>query len=102
MDESQPNYHREFLKSPHHVWLGLLTLGSGFLLASPLPLIVGATAYALGWIYLPDMGLFRKWVDHKGADARRQAALAQVEEFLKQRETLLSALSAGRRARYTD
>ena len=52
MDEQAPNYHREFLKSPQHAALGLLTLGLGFLSAQLLPLIAGATLYTLGWIYL--------------------------------------------------
>jgi hypothetical protein len=102
MDDQQPNYIKEFLKSPHHVWLGLLTLGTGFLLASPLPLIAGVTAYALGWIYLPDMGLFRKWIDRRNESQRRTAAMAQVEEFLKRRESLLAALAPARRARYLE
>jgi len=102
MDDQQPNYLKEFLRSPHHVWLGLLTLGGGFLLASPLPLIVGATAYALGWIYLPDLGLFKKWVDHRHEGERRAAAQAQVDEFLKRRESLLSALAPTRRNRYLE
>ncbi len=102
MDEQQPKYHAEFLKSPHHIWLGLLTLGAGFLLASPLPLIAGATAYALGWIYMPDMPLFKNWVQRRGDSERRAAALAQVEDFLKRRETLLSALTSSRRTRYME
>jgi hypothetical protein len=102
MDEQPPNYHKEFLKSPHHIWLGLLTLGSGFLLATPLPLIAGATAYALGWIYLPDMAQFKKWVDRRNEKQRRAQALAQVEEFLKRREGLLAALGPSRRARYLE
>lgn len=102
MDHQQPNYRKEFLKSPHHVWLGLLTVGSGFLLANPLALIAGTTAYALGWIYLPDLAPFKKWVDKRGEAEQRAAALAQVEEFLKRREALLSALSSSRRARYLE
>jgi hypothetical protein len=102
MDEQQPNYVKEFLKSPHHVWMGLLTLGAGFLLASPLPLIAGVTAYALGWIYLPDLGPFKRWVDRRHDGERRSAAMAQVEEFLKRREALLAALAPARRARYME
>jgi len=102
MDDQQPNYHKEFLSSPHHVWLGLLTLGCGFLLASPLALIAGATTYALGWVYLPDMPLFKKWVDRRGEAAQRAAAQAQVDEFIRRRESLLSALASGRRARYME
>src|SRR5207249_3294156 len=52
MAEPAPAYRREFLLSPHHAWLGLLTLGAGFIAAQPLALVGGATAYALGWIYL--------------------------------------------------
>jgi hypothetical protein len=102
MEQPQPNYLKEFLKSPHHVWLGLLTLGGGFLLASPLPLIAGATAYALGWIYLPDMPLFKRWVDRRYEKERHAAAMAQVDEFLKRRESLLVALAPSRRTRYME
>ena len=102
MENQEPNYHREFLKSPHHVWLGLLTLGAGFLLANPLTLIAGATAYALGWIYFPDLGAFKKWVDNRNQASTRAAAMAQVEEFLKRREALLNALAPSRRGRYMD
>jgi hypothetical protein len=102
MHDLQPNYLKEFIKSPHHVWLGLLTVGTGFLLASPLALIAGGTAYALGWIYLPDMAVFRNWVNRRGEAERRAAALAQVEDFLKRREALLVALSPTRRTRYME
>jgi hypothetical protein len=102
MDDQQPNYLKEFLRSPHHAWLGVLTLGAGFLLASPLPLIAGATAYALGWIYLPDMALFKQWVNRRHEGERRAAAQAQVDEFLKRREALLSALAPTRRNRYLE
>ena len=37
MDEQAPNYHREFLKSPQHAALGLLTLGVGFMSGMALP-----------------------------------------------------------------
>ena len=66
MDAPPPNYHREFLKSPQHAALGLLTLGAGFMSGMILPLIAGATVYTLGWIYLPDLPFFRRWVDHAG------------------------------------
>ena len=65
MDTQAPNYHREFFKSPHHAALALLTLGLGFLSAQVLGLIAGATAYVLGWIYLPDLAFFRRWVDRR-------------------------------------
>ena len=89
MDEQVPNYHREFLKSPQHAALGLLTLGAGFMSGMMLPLIAGVTCYALGWIYLPDMPFFRRWV-HKRREAARQAAIeAQVDAFKARRDAML-------------
>lgn len=100
--DAPPSHRKQFLKSPHHLWLGLLTIGSGFLLATPLTLIAGVTAYTLGWIYLPDMPLFTNWVNRRLENERRAAALAQVQEFLKRRENLLAALASSRRARYAE
>jgi hypothetical protein len=100
MEEQPPNYHLEFLKSPHHAALGLLTLGLGFLSAQVLPLIVGATLYVLGWIYFPDLAFFRRWVDRRH-DAAKQAVEAQkVVEFVQRREALLRSLSPERREKY--
>ena len=100
MEAAAPNYRLEFLKSPQHVVLGVLTLGLGFLSASLLGLLAGATVYALVWIYLPDMPFFRRAVDRKREAARRAAALAQVAEFVQRRDKLLASLSSGQRARY--
>jgi hypothetical protein len=100
MDEQPPNYHGEFLKSPHHVWLGLVTLGAGFLSASALGLIAGATIYALGWIYMPEMPFFKGWVNRRDEARKRAAALAQVAGFVQKREALLDALRQSGRERY--
>src|ERR1044071_7285010 len=100
MDEQPPNYRSEFLKSPHHAVLGALTLGLGFISAQILPLIVGGTLYALGWIYLPDMSFFRRWVDRRGENVRRAAEMQRVAEFVQRRDALLDSLSSSRRERY--
>ncbi|HEV2208500.1 MAG TPA: hypothetical protein VG167_06965 [Verrucomicrobiae bacterium] len=95
-----PNYHREFFWSPHHVAWAILTLGLGFISASLLGLIAGATAYVLGWIYLPDLSFFRAWVDRR-QEAGRQAEDAQkVAEFMQRRDSLLRSLSSVGRERY--
>lgn len=99
MNES-PNYRKEFWKSPQHIALGLLTLGLGFISADWLPLILGATGYSLGLVYLPDMAFFKNWVDRRAAATRRAGDLAQVAEFVQRRESLLASLSASRRQRY--
>lgn len=101
MDSEPTSYRREFLRSPHHAWLGLLTLGAGFISAQPFFLLIGATAYILGWIYLPDMGFFKKWVDRRRQNARHLAEQAELSAFIKKREALLSTLSPERRQRYT-
>ncbi|MCP5522760.1 MAG: hypothetical protein H7A46_14560 [Verrucomicrobiales bacterium] len=101
-EAQQPGYRREFLKSPHHVWLGALTLGAGFIAAQPLALIAGATAYLLGWIYLPDLAFFRHWVDRRRRKATEAESRARLEEFVRKRDTLLASLSTLRRQRYEE
>src|SRR5436190_12126449 len=100
MDELAPNYRAEFFKSPHHAALGLLTLGIGFLAANVLSLIVGGTLYALGWVYLPDMGFFRGWVDRRREKAKRAEDAQKVAAFVQHRDALIASLSPSRRERY--
>src|SRR6266567_2341783 len=100
MDEQPLNYHAEFFKSPHHAALALLTLGLGFLSAQLLGLIVGLTAYVLGWIYLPDFPFFRRWVDRRQDNVKRTAEAQKVMEFVQRRDALLRSLSPQRRERY--
>jgi hypothetical protein len=101
MDDQPPNYHAEFLKSPHHAVWGFVTLGVGFLSATALGLIAGLTAYVLGWIYLPDLPLFRRWVDGRREGSKRAAELQKVTEFAQRRDTLIRSLSPDRRERYS-
>src|SRR6184192_1493159 len=100
MDDAAPNYHREFLKSPQHATLGLLTLGAGFMSGMLLPLIAGATLYTLGWIYLPDLPFFRRWVDRRHDAARRAEEMQKVADFARRRDALIASLSPDRRERY--
>jgi hypothetical protein len=100
MDEQPPDYRREFLKSPQHIAFGLLTLGAGFMSGMVLPLIAGGTLYALGWIYLPDMSFFRRWVDRRRQAAKRAEEMQKVAEFVKRRDALIASLSSARRERY--
>lgn len=95
-----PNYRRAFWTSRHHLWLALLTLGLGFASGEPFGLIAGATAYALGLVFLPDTGFFRRAIDARENAARDSAAAAQAAEFQQQLEAHLARLSQGRRARY--
>src|SRR5262245_27206596 len=101
MDNQPPNYRGEFLKSPHHVALGLLTLGLGFLSAELIPLIAGATIYALGWIYLPDMGFFHRWVDRRSESAKQASDAEKVAEFVRRRDAIVGSLSYESRLRYS-
>ena len=101
MDEPAPNYLREYLHSPHHVVFGLLTLGLGFLSAQLLPLIIGATLYAIGWLYVPDLPFFRRWVDGRRTAAQRAVETQKVAEFVRRRDALVASLSTVRRDRYS-
>lgn len=100
MQEQTPKYHAEFLKSPYHAALGLLTLGAGFMSGMVLPLVAGATLYTLGWIYLPDMSFFRRWVDRRFENSKRAAEMQKVADFVQRRESLVNCLSPNRRERY--
>jgi hypothetical protein len=94
------NYRRAFWTSRHHVWLALLTLGLGFASGEPLGLLAGVTAYALGLVFLPDTGFFRRAIDARETSARNLAAAAERASFQEQQEKLLATLSKGRRERY--
>ena len=100
MEEQAPEYRREFLRSPMHVVFGLLTLGLGFLSASALGLIVGATLYGVGWLHLPDLAFFRRSVDRRREAARRAEEAQRVTDFVRRRDALISSLSSVRRERY--
>src|SRR6266404_8777608 len=101
MDDQPPNYHREFLASHQHATPGLLTLGAGFMSGMLLPLIAGATLYTLGWIYMPDLPFFRRWVDRRQEAAKREIEMQKVAEFVQRRQTLVASLSPERHGRYT-
>lgn len=102
MDFQPPRYRREFFKSPHHAWLGLLTLGAGLIIGADyrIALLAAPAAYALGWVYLPDMGFFRRWVDRRRQSAQQAIGLAEAAEFLRKRDELLARLSTPRRQHY--
>ncbi|MDX2110014.1 MAG: hypothetical protein SFY80_07210 [Verrucomicrobiota bacterium] len=102
MDEVTTSSAKAFFKSPHHAWLAALTLGVGFATGNLLGLIVGATAYALGWVYLPGMPFFRKWVDNRIRAVEDQEKLAQYTAFNKRRQALLDTLSKRNRNRYQE
>jgi hypothetical protein len=91
---------RAFFSSPQHAVLALATLGVGFVTAQPLYLIIGVVAYILGWLYLPDMTSFRRWMQKVGEEfiddekqhdgevaaftARRDAMVARLRPEMRQ------------------
>jgi hypothetical protein len=89
---------KAFAKSPHHAWLALLTLGAGVASLSLIGGIVGAAAYALGWIYLPDSPWFRRSLDARKADD----ASAKLRDFLFRRRQIYDALGKNAQKRYSD
>lgn len=91
---------KAFARSPHHAWLGMLTLGVGVATAQPLYAVIGAAAYALGWVFLPDTGLFRKWLARKQAVHADAAQERKDATFAEQRRKLYRALSHPLQASY--
>lgn len=91
---------RYFLKSPHHAALAVATLGLGFASGEPLYFIAGAAAYVVGWVFLPDLPFFRKWVEKKEAAAQAATAAGELADFKAKRDQALAALTNSRRQRY--
>jgi len=87
---------KAFAKSPHHAWLGLLTLGAGVATVSGIGMVAGLAAYALGWIYLPDSRFFNSWL------AKRQQGDEgeKLRDFLFRRRQIYDALRSSTRERY--
>ncbi len=91
---------RAFWKSPHHALMALATLGAGFATGEPLYFVAGATAYVIGWVYLPDTAFFQRWRERR-VNAETQAATAiELAQFAKRREGILGSLSSKLRERY--
>lgn len=92
---------REFFQSPHHAALAAATLGVGFATGEPLYFILGAAAYVLGWVYVPDLGFFRSWIARRQQAQAAAAEANQAADFKARRDATLSALTSSRRQRYT-
>lgn len=100
MAEATTSRWRAFLQSPHHAVMALGTLGAGFATGEPLYFIGGLTAYVLGWVYLPDTRFFQKWLEKRATAETSAAEAAELAQFRKRREAMLTALSSPLRERY--
>ena len=76
------------------------TLGAGFLGAEPLYLIAGAAAYVVGWVFVPGMPMFQRYLQNKSEAARLAAESGELAQFNQQRDALIDSLSPARRDRY--
>jgi hypothetical protein len=93
---------KQFLKSPHHLALGVATLGIGFLSASIPVFILGLAAYALGWIYLPESGIFKAWVQSKINAINTVSTQEQITAFQAKRQQLIGRLNRDNRNKYEE
>ncbi|MFA7344872.1 MAG: hypothetical protein WC003_11250 [Terrimicrobiaceae bacterium] len=96
------NYHKEFLKSPEHLWTAVGTIGGGLAAGNVIGLMVGIAAYALSWIYLPDSTFFKKKVDAKAGALAQREEEALAAEFRASRDAMRTALGDDRQARYNE
>ena len=100
MAEVTTSRWRAFLQSPHHAVMAVATLGAGFATGEPLYFVAGATAYVLGWVYLPDMGFFRRWTEKRASAETNATEAAEIAQFKRRREAMLGSLSSQLRERY--
>ena len=91
---------RDFISSPHHAIMAAATLGAGFLSAEPLYLIAGAAAYVVGWVFVPGLPLFQRYLKNKSDAAQLAVESGELATFNKQREALIDSLTPARRDRY--
>ncbi len=96
---TEKEYFKLFWKSREHLaTVGILAVA--FAVANPLALIIGAGAYALGWVYLPTSKWFRDKIE-AAAKAKGDAALdAERAKFVDQRDRILLELPEAESARY--
>jgi hypothetical protein len=97
-----PTYRHAFWQSRHHLWWALATLGLGFASGEPLGLVGGVTLYALGVIFIPDAGFFRRTIDLHDKSRRDGEAAAQLAAFRHREQRLLAGLSPDRQTRYDE
>lgn len=102
MFDPQDGNLKKFLKSPHHLWLLGLTIGIGILSAQPLVMLAGVALYAVGWVYLPDLGIFQHWVGRNMDRIASAKSQAQIQAFRDRRQSLIASLSPQRMRRYLD
>lgn len=95
-----PAYRRLFWRSAEHLWFAVGTLGLGFATGEPLGLLLGGVAYALGHVYLPDSGWFRRRADARLGVVEKAEAAKRSAEFEAQRTQLIDKLSSERRRRH--
>jgi DNA repair exonuclease SbcCD ATPase subunit len=91
---------RAFLQSPHHAAMAVATAGVGIATGEPLFMIAGAAAYVLGWVFLPDLAFFRRWVEQRTGAAEKSAENEELASFSARRQELLDGLTPTRRSRY--
>ena len=102
MFDPQDSNLKKFLKSPLHLWLLALTIGVGFLSAHPLVMLAGLALYVVGWIHLPDSGLFQKWVSRNMDQIASAKSQQQTQAFRERRQSLIAGLSPQRLRRYQE
>lgn len=99
-DMTAPQRFAAFLRSPHHAWLALLTLGIGLASASVPGMIAAAAAYALGWIFLPDLRWFREWARRRNEAAGAAASAETRARFDEERAKTYAQLSPAGKSAY--
>lgn len=82
--------------------MALATIGAGAATGEPLYALIGAAAYVLGWVYVPDLSIFRNWLERKQAAQVAAEAKGELAQFHARRDALLWELSHSRRQRYSE
>lgn len=93
---------KAFATSPWHAWSALLTLGPGVASLDPFYAVLGVAAYLGAWVFLPDSGPFRRWIERREAASRAVEEQAEALEWDRRQKALFEPLTPARKAEFLE
>jgi len=102
MDNIEIDYTKEYLKSKLNIGLAAGLLGFGFLSANFFIFLLFGVAYGLSFMFLHDSPWFKKKMEEKYAEIKRQEEQRQVEAFKIKRDRYYSSLGNSRKQQYNE
>ena len=94
------NFTKEFLRSKFHLVVALSTLGLGFMWGNVVALILGAIAYGLSVMFIPEMPWFKNKINNQHQEIENKKAEDEKNALVEKRYAQLKTLHGDRLSRY--